>query len=62
MGSPSHKQPPTCILDSFNKFWEVLIDELPDALPFCKKVDHKIKVVFGVALMSRHFIGKTKRN
>ncbi len=44
-------------LDSFNKFLEVLIDELTDALLPCKEVDHKIEAVFGVALLSRHPIG-----
>jgi hypothetical protein len=49
------KHPPTYILDSFNKFLEVLI--LPNALPPCKKINHKIEVVSRVALPSRHPIG-----
>jgi len=36
------KQPLVCILDSFNKFLEVLTNEFPNALPPYKKVDHKI--------------------
>jgi hypothetical protein len=43
------KQSPTCILDSFNNFLKVLIDELLNALPPCKKVDHKIEMVVGAA-------------
>jgi hypothetical protein len=39
------RQPFAYILDSFNKFPNILINELLDALPPCKKVDHKIKVV-----------------
>jgi hypothetical protein len=39
------RQPFAYILDSFNKFSNILIDELPNALPPCKKVEHKIKVV-----------------
>jgi hypothetical protein len=34
-----------CILDSFNKFSNVLIYIFLDALPLCKKVDHKIKMM-----------------
>jgi hypothetical protein len=45
-------QPFACILDSCNKFSEVLTYELPDALPPYKKVDHKIKVVLGVTMLS----------
>jgi len=37
-------------LDLFNKFLEILIDEFFDAFPPYKKVDHKIKVVFSLAL------------
>jgi len=47
------RQPPTCILDSFNKFLEVLIDELLDALLPCREVDHKIKMVLGATLPSK---------
>ncbi len=47
------KQPPSCILDSLNKFSEVLTYELPDALPPYKEIDHKIKMVLGVALPSK---------
>jgi hypothetical protein len=47
------RQPPTCILDSFNKFLEVLIDELPNALLPCREVEHKIKMVFGATLPSK---------
>ncbi len=38
------KQPLICILDSFNKFLEVLTNKLLDALSPCRKVDHKIEV------------------
>jgi hypothetical protein len=34
------------ILDSLNKFSKVLTNELLDALPPCKEVNHKIEVVF----------------
>jgi hypothetical protein len=50
-------QPLGYILDSFNKFSKVLIDELLDALPPYKKVDHKIKVAFRVASPSKAPIG-----
>jgi hypothetical protein len=40
-------------LDSFNKLSKVLIDELLNALPPCKKVDHKIEVVPRVASLSK---------
>jgi hypothetical protein len=33
------------ILDSFNKFSKVLTNELPNALPPCKEVNHKTKMV-----------------
>jgi hypothetical protein len=46
------KQPPNCILDSYNNFLEVLI--LPNALPPCREVDHKIEMVSRMALPSRH--------
>lgn len=45
------KQPHACILDSFNKILEVLTNKLWDAFPPCKKVDHKIEVVFRIALL-----------
>jgi hypothetical protein len=45
--------PPTCILDSLNKILEVLINELANALPPYRKVVHKIKSVFGLALSSK---------
>jgi hypothetical protein len=32
-------------LDSFDQFLEVLTDELLDALPPCREIDHKIKMV-----------------
>jgi hypothetical protein len=35
-------QPPTCILDSFNKFLEVLRNKLMNVLPPCREVDHLI--------------------
>lgn len=38
-------QPLVCILDSFNKFSEVLTDQLPNVFPLHRLVDHKIKVV-----------------
>jgi hypothetical protein len=47
------KQPPTFILDSFNKILKVLIDELPDALPPYREVDHKIEVVPRSAPLSK---------
>ncbi len=47
------KQPFTCNLDSLNKFLEVLTDELSNALPPYKKVDHKIKVVLGITMLSK---------
>ncbi len=37
------KQPPTCILDPFNKILKVLKYELPNGLPHYRKVNHKIK-------------------
>ncbi len=47
------KQPFICILDSLNKFSKVLTYELPDALPPCRKVDHKIEVVHRTTLSSK---------
>jgi hypothetical protein len=47
------KQRLACILDSLNKFSEVLTNELLDALPLYKKVDHKIKVVPILTLPSK---------
>jgi hypothetical protein len=41
------------ILDSFNKFSKVLINELLDALPPYREVDHKIKMVLGLASSSK---------
>jgi hypothetical protein len=41
------------ILDSFNKFSKVLMNELSNALPPCKEIDHKIKVLHGSALSSK---------
>ncbi len=46
------KQPPACILDSFNKISEVLTNEFPNALPPCKKVDHMIEMVLRIAFPS----------
>jgi hypothetical protein len=40
-------------LDSFNKFSDVLTNELLDALPPYKEVDHKIDVVLGMAMLSK---------
>jgi hypothetical protein len=45
------KQPPACILDSFNKFSEVLINEPLHAFPPYRKVDHMIEVVPRLALL-----------
>jgi len=42
------KQPHACILDSFNKISKVLTNELMDALPPCKEVDHKMEVVLKI--------------
>jgi hypothetical protein len=36
------RQTPSCILDSFNKFSKALMNQLSNALPPCKKVDHRI--------------------
>jgi hypothetical protein len=36
---------PNYILDSLNKISKVLTNELSIALPPCKEIDHKIKVV-----------------
>ncbi len=47
------RKPPTYILDSLNKFSKVLTNELSNALPPCKKIDHKIKVVPGSVLPSK---------
>lgn len=47
------RRPPDCNLDSVNKFEEVLIYEFIYFFPPCKEVDHKIKVVFGLALPSK---------
>ncbi len=47
------KGPPPFILDSLNKLSKNLIDELPNALPPYRKVDHKIEVVFGLASPSK---------
>ncbi len=55
------RQPPTCILDSFNKFLEVLTYELLDALPPCRKVDHKIEVVLSLALPFKAFYMLNKK-
>jgi hypothetical protein len=49
------KKPLVCILDSLTKFLKVLTNELPDALPLCKEVDHKTKVVIGAILLSNAF-------
>jgi hypothetical protein len=40
-------------LDSLNKFPEVLTSELPNALPPCREVDHKIKMVPGATFLSK---------
>jgi Txe/YoeB family toxin of Txe-Axe toxin-antitoxin module len=45
------KQPLVCILDSLNKILEVLTNELPNALPRYKKVDHKIEMVLGSSML-----------
>ncbi len=45
------RNPLVCILDSFNKFSDILIDELPDAFPLCKEVDHKVKLVLGTIML-----------
>jgi hypothetical protein len=42
------KQPHVCIMDSLNKISDVLTNELLDAIPPCKEVDHKIEVVFRI--------------
>jgi hypothetical protein len=47
------RKPHTCILDSFNKILKVITNELPNALPLCRKVDYKIKMVHGTALPSK---------
>jgi hypothetical protein len=47
------RQPFVYILDSFNKFSNVIIDKLLDALPPCKEVHHKIEVVLGMAPLSK---------
>jgi hypothetical protein len=47
------RQPPKCILDSFNKNLEVLTYKLFNFLPPYKKVDNKIEVVFGSVLPSK---------
>ncbi len=39
------RQPLVCVLDSLNKFLKVLINELFNALPSYKKVNHKIEMV-----------------
>jgi hypothetical protein len=46
-------QTPVCILDSFNKFLELLTNELRYALSPCRMVHHKIKVVPRAALPSK---------
>ncbi len=51
------RKPFVYILDSLNKFFEFLIDELLDALPLCKEVDHKIKMVLKMILSLKHLIG-----
>jgi hypothetical protein len=51
------KQFPNCIFYSFNKFSNVLINDLPKSLPFCRKVDHKIEMVPISALRPKHLIG-----
>ncbi len=47
------RRPPNYILDSFNKFSNVLTNELPYFLPPYRNVDHKIKLVFNLAPMSK---------
>jgi hypothetical protein len=42
-------------LDLFNKFSEVLTNELPNVLPLYKKVDHKIKMMLRPAPPSKAF-------
>jgi hypothetical protein len=48
-------------LDSFNKFLEVLTDELPDALPPCREVAHRIEVVLSLALPFKAFYRLNKK-
>jgi hypothetical protein len=45
-------------LDSFNKFSNILTDELLDALPPYKEVDHKIEVVPGMVMLSKEKLKK----
>jgi hypothetical protein len=40
-------------LDSFNKFSKIITNEFPNALPPCKEVDHKTKMVHGMAPPSK---------
>jgi hypothetical protein len=47
------KQALACILDSLNKFSEVLTNELLNAFPLYRKVDHKIKLVPILTLPSK---------
>jgi len=47
------RRPSNYILDSFNKFSEVLTNELPCFLPPYINVDHKIKLVPSLAPMSK---------
>jgi hypothetical protein len=47
------RQPPKCILDSFNKLLEMLTYKLFNFLPPYKKANDKIEVVFGLALPSK---------
>lgn len=46
------RQPLACILDSLNNFTKVITNELLDALPPYRDVDHKIEVVPREALLS----------
>jgi len=51
------KQPFDCILNSFNKFLKVIIDELFDSLPLYIQVDHEIEKVFNLTLSPKALIG-----
>jgi len=44
---------PICISNIINKILDILTDNLPKHLPLFYNVDHKIEVVFGLALLSK---------
>jgi hypothetical protein len=48
-------------LDSFNNFLEVLTYELPGVFPPCRKIDHRIEVVFSLALPLKAFYRLNKK-